>query len=533
MDNETTSTYTSGSVPISKIKRTNAEWEFYHDTWDLLECLYAGGAKLRANVDKFVIRRPKELYDVFYERVRRLTYQDILQACISWHLSKMFQEEPVIDGNTTNKDFASFLENCDRSGTSFNRFSRNMLEKMMLFQRAFVLIDKPKSPVGGTITTRQQEIDAGVHMPYLVLFDPRNVINWGLDDDKNLDWIVIKTMDSRQEGPLGDVEVYTNWTVYDKSQFYRYRHSHRLKDGESTAQYYSRGMSNSTDNTYAELIDSGPHSMSEYNRVPVDVVELPMDLWHANRAFLHLLEHVDVMNAYSWKLFMANLPQLVIWSEDEPVAKTLTESGFIWLNLNDKIEWLEPKGGTFQESRMHLSSTRQEIYRAFHLQAQAKDSTATADGSSGYSKEVEMAPAVDILNALGDIERACMQTILTSVKLVGNMGTERPDVNGFQFETRPVHQMIAKYQAGIDSGIIQKSPILERTVAGDIAMALVDGKNPNLKSAIMKEIEASPVTPVNPVTDKNNPSAVIAEFQSKNLRANASNTLVAEGVRQA
>ncbi len=520
-----------GSRPIKKLDRKNREWSFYSDTWELLSVLYEGGAKLRANVDKFVVRRPKELYDVFYERIRRLTYQDILQACISWHLSKMFQEEPVVVGNTKNKDFDVFLSDCDHSGTSFNKFSRTILETMMLYRRAFILVDKPKADAVINIVTRQDEVAAGVHMPYLVVFDPRSVINWGLDKYGCLDWIVIKSVNVNQEDAFSDISVATDWMIYDKTNYYRYQFRSKTQDGDSLNEYFdnNRQLGATAQDTFAELVDTGPHVMADQNCVPIHVCELPTDLWHANRAFLHLLEHVDMMNAYSWKLFMANLPQLVVYSEEEPTAKTLTESGFMHLGVNDKIEWLEPKGSSFQESRAHLGGTRQEIYRAFHLQAQAKDSNATADGSSGYSKEVEMAPAVDILNALGDHLRGDLQCVLNMTKQVGGWDPEKKaDVNGFQFETKPTLAAIEKYQAGLDSGIIQKSETLERTAAKDIAMAIVDGKNAELKQKISDEIDKSPPTPISTDPKAPGPGLVKSEFDQRDARAAASGTIKAE-----
>lgn len=521
------------SVPVKKIDRKSNIWMFYKDAWEMLSMLYEGGVRLRENVDKFIIRRSKELYDVFYERARRLTYQDILQCCISWHLSKMFQREPVITDKDKSTDLTDFLQNCDRKGTTFVKFSSELLETMMLYRTAFVLIDKP---VPGTIPiiTRQDERSAGLHMPYLTIFDPRSVINWNVGKDGKLDWIIFKTTTADQPDPFGPIEVKVNWWLFDRQRYHHYIYSVPKVDEGNVNQYFNsqREITGSAEDSKATLVDEGLHTMSELREVPVRVCELPMHLWHANRAYLHLLEHVDTMNAYSWKLFMANIPQLTVFSDEEVTAPVLAESGYLKFGKDDKVEWLEPKSSTFSESRIHLSNTRQEIYRSFHLVAQGKDQSATADGSSGYSKEVEMAPAVDVLNALGDELRGNMQNILHYVKKVGGMGEEIPDVNGFQFETHPVMANISKFQAASDSGIIQKSETLERTVAEDIAMDLVDGKNETLKMKIRAEIQASKsISEMMPPPDptKQGPGLNVPEFQTRDSRAQAANILRAEG----
>lgn len=484
------------NVRISIIDRKNPDWIFYSDAWQMLSILYEGGVKLQRNVDKFVVRRPKELYDVFYERTRRLTYQDILQSCISWHLSKMFQRDPtILLKDNASPDLKNFLENCDNCNTSFIKYSREILEKMMLYRSAYVLVDKPRPDGSMPLITKQDVIESGVNKPYLVTFDPRYVINWKKDQYGQFDWVVIKTITQNQESATSNVSVVMNWWVFDRQNYYQYQlevdkkkqdldiNTLLLEDGNK--------VFGTTSNTNASLVDFGEHALAKSNMVPLIQCQLPMDLWHANRAYLHLLEHVDAMNGYSWKLFMCNLPQLVIKSEEEMTGQTLSETGFIQMGTQDSIEWLEPKTASFQESRAHLQNTRQEIYRAFHLQAQAKDSTATADGASGYSKEVEMMPAVDILNALGSELRSASQNILIAVKLsVGLPASDqdRPDVSGYDHETKPTLQDIEKFQAANDSGVLAKSKTLEQTLSIDIAYDMLGGKNAELKQKVRDEI---------------------------------------------
>lgn len=494
-----------GTMRISILNRKHQEYIFYYKAWEMLDMLYKGGVVLQNNVDKFLIRRPKELYDVFYERGRRLTYQDILQSCISWHLSKLFQTQPIVDFKCPGDPvFSEFLEDCDLAGRTFSHFSSDMMEKMMLFGRTFVLIDKPNPKGRLNIVTRLDERNAGADRPYTLLFDPRNVINWSKDRFGNLNWVVIKTLEMEQETPISDVSVCVNWWCFDRTTFkqYQYRVPKELQD-QNTDVYFNSDFTPTGSNTdaLARLVDQGEHALSHVNKVPIIMSQLPVHLWHAMRAYLHLLEHVDAINGHSWKLFMSNLPQLVVYTENEVSGKTLSETGMIQLGPNDKIEWLEPKGSSFQESRLHINSTKQEIFRAFHLQAQARDASATADGASGYSKEVEMMPAIDVINALGDVLRGQMQRVCCAAKEAAvEQVTEadRPDVSGFNFETKPTLRNIEKYTIAGTAGILKKSPTLERTVAVDIAMDMVDGKNDSLRETITNEIMTAPVSADDP-----------------------------------
>jgi hypothetical protein len=482
---------------VKQLDRKHADYLLYKDEWEHLDLLYAGGVRLKVQGTDFLIKRPKELFDVYQERYRRLTYQNLLANCIGWYISKLFAVEPKIDGKTTDARFASFLQDSDRSGTTFMDFSRSVLETMMLYRRAFVLIDKPQ-PGDQPIFTRADEQAQGLDQPYVVLYDPRQVFNWALDAYGNVNWIVIKTLEIEQDDPMGEVHQSAHWYVFDKRTFRHYRYVNQKPENVSASTFFgSSDPDKAGDDARAELVDEGAHALADAGRVPIRVCELPDSLWFSNRSYLHLLEHVDTQNGYSWKLFMANHPQLVIHHESDDLGGiTRSEVGYIRLQPDDKIMYLEPNGDSFKESRAYLDMLRQEIYRGFHLQAQGKDSSASADGASGYSKEMEMAPAIDMLNAIGAKLRSSQQLILLDYKTAAKMPVttpeQQPDVNGYRFENKPILQDIDIAQALVDTGVVDKSPTLEQVVDKHIALSVSGGENEETKAQIIKELEAAP-----------------------------------------
>lgn len=514
---------------VSVLDRKNLEWELYHDVWDQLDLLYEGGARLKNNGTNFLIKRPKELYDVYQERYRRITYQNLLQNCIGWYLAKMFEREPRIDfdskkpsaqGGTKSSASANgksakktsptllnqpaqderwtkFLDNCDRGETTFVDFARGMLETAMLYRRCFVLIDTAQGS-DIPIQTQADVKAAGLDQPYLVSYSPQNIFNWSVDQYGNLNWIVIKTIEVTQDDPLGKLEYSAHWWIFDRKKFQHYKYVSAKDVSANTAVFFNRtGETIGDANARAELVLEDTHALSNFNQVPIKVFQLPMNLWFSSRSYLHLLEHFDQLNSYAWKLFVANHPQLVIQSKREIGGITNSEVSFISLDPEDKIFYLEPDGKSFVESRLYLQLMREEIYRGFHLQAQAKTSTATADGASGYSKEMEMAPAIDVLNSLGDLLRAGQQKILLAYKQAAGMKYDKaedlPDVNGYNFETKPALQDITILQATIDTGVLDKSPTLEKVLDKKVGLAIADGENQATKDQIIEEIETAPV----------------------------------------
>ena len=170
-----------------------------------------------------------------------------------------------------------------------------------------------------------------------------------------------------------------------------------------------------------------------------------------------------------------------------------------------------------------------EVYRSFHLQAQAKTSTATADGASGYSKEQDMAPAVDMLNAFGDQMRSDQQLILLDYKEAAGLSAEAdaaPDVNGYRFESKPALREIALAQAVQDVGLLRKSPTLEKVLDKRMAQPIVDGENEDIKSKVNNELDAAPTRQESQDADE---AAQQQAFEQKFQRQTATNVLKDEG----
>src|SRR5678810_32167 len=73
------------SVPVAKLNQQSEEYTLYSGAWMDFDLLAAGGARLKAAVTRFLAKRPKELPDVYAERCKRLTYQNILGQALGWY----------------------------------------------------------------------------------------------------------------------------------------------------------------------------------------------------------------------------------------------------------------------------------------------------------------------------------------------------------------------------------------------------------------------------------------------------------------
>jgi hypothetical protein len=480
-------------IAVAKLDRKNPEWLLYHDMWEKLDLLHEGGVRLKNAADKFLIKRPKELFDVYQERIRRFTYKNILGNVTGWYITKMFQRNPTIDAKNEDPFYSDFLADCDKAGTGYIDFFRGVLLSLILYRSAYVLVDKPRA--AGPIASRADEQAEGLDRPYLCGYTPVQVINWAQDSYGNLTWIVIKTIIQDQVTWDGKPSTLHTWYIFDQQNYYQYEVRGELKqEQDGTYKLYDpNGNPLGEEPVEATLAGFGEHALAKQSRVPIRKVELPSTLWLSNRAFLEMIDHLNSENTLMWALFMANLAMPLIIGQPDLKTVTLSEAGF--LHLSDpqaKFLWTEPEGKSFAISQTRVDTLRQEVYRSFYLQSQGRSSSASADGSSGYSKEMEMAPAADVANGLGDYLRIGMQRVLIDVRDARADTSADPDVQGFRFESRPALQDIQTSQAVIDLGVTDKSPTLEIELDKRVALALLDDANDATKNKVVGEIEKAP-----------------------------------------
>ena len=481
-------------TPIKQLNLQHPTYTLYADTWERIELLCAGGVRLGLAADRFLMKRPKEVFDVYQERIRRFRYQNILGRGLGWYTMQLFRQNPRIGivPEASDKWYQDvFLGDCDHAQTTFIDKFRKVFEHLCMYSLSYVLIDKPKA--NAPVESRADEKQLRLDDPYLVTYSPRQVINWGNDENGNLQWAVIKCEETQTEF-LKPNTTRMRWYYFDQHDFRIYEAKVEAKDTIAASSSLSPNYIQVDDTVDAELVDEGPHVLAEYGRIPLHRVEVPEALWLASQVYLQVLDHLNHHNAYSWALFQANLAMPVIFSDTEVKNMLLSETAFLQLGQADKIEWMEPKGVTFEHAAKYLDGLREEIFRMMYLQAQGRASTASASGASGYSKEMDMMPANDALNGFGDILRQAMQNVGDDVARARGNDNITFDVNGFHFETQPISQAIGVAEEMADLGIFNASPTLEKEAMKTVAQQFLEDRNDDLKQTVMDEIDKAPTS---------------------------------------
>lgn len=474
----TSPTPLAASLPVKQLDAKHPDYVANANSWDDLDLLYRGGEALKTKAEHFLIKRPKELAEVYAARVQRFTYQNILGTALGWYQTAMFKTDPDIhikrgdaDLDETNDDFYTrFLADCDRSGTTLVDMYRRVFLSSLLFRSAFVLTDLSK--IGDQPATLAEQKALGALDPYLVLYDPRQVINWECDAYGNLAWVVIATT-TEQRTFGSDEAVVDRWYFFDTAQY---------------AVYESKRKDPSQKEQVASLVDSGPHALADAGRVPIRWIQLPDGLWLASRVYLNALAHLNLQNAYFWGLFMACLPVLYIKGQFS-VPPTMTETAYLEIAENGGIGYVEPSGTSYKIASEEISALREEMYRQLYLQAQGRSSSATPSAQSGYSKEMDMAPSRDVLNGLGDILRAGMQAVLDDVATVRGDADLTFDVRGFGFDDNNEAGELATAQLAIDLDL--PSDTLEKEIQKRVARVILKDARPEVVQTVEGEIDAA------------------------------------------
>jgi hypothetical protein len=439
--------------------------------WEEIELLYRDGNALRAQASKFISRRPKEPQSVYSSRLARFTSRPILGAALGWYQSAIYQNNPNIrvlrNGATVQGDteYSDFLKNCDGAGSEFFDFNAGTFQSLLLYGSAWVLTDRVVTD--GEYPSLAAQKAAGALDAHLVRYEPGQVINWECDALGNLAWVVIKAERCERAFP-GDAKVFDQWFYFDREQCALYE-AEKGATGEFAwlVQGYPR-----------------PHTLSAAGRVPVRRIALPEGLWLGNRAHLSARTHLDLVNSLDWAIFVGCHPTLWMKGQyrDDP---TRSEVGWLQIPEGGDIGYLEPSGNTYELAMKQVEEVREDLYRQVYLQSQGRSTKATPMVQSGYSKEIDLKPSMDVLNGIADVFRAGLLGVLTDVAAARGDDAEFT-INNLEFDGDDTAETDRDIQFihGIYLG-----DTAEREIKKKVASRALKGLPDEVIQAVMREIE--------------------------------------------
>jgi hypothetical protein len=444
------------------IDREHPEYLALKHVWRRYRDLYIGGERLKLHAQEYLLPRQREPGDVYTERLSRVFYENYIGSIVDWYSATLFRREPVIAFSEASTFFSAFLDEVDLKGTGLSDFFRAQFVESLITGSSYVLVDFPRT--AKKAGTRAEEDASGASRAYLVAYSAEDVINWNLDEQGNLDWVVIRQKLIRKDR-VEDVEwrTETRWSYYDKQTF----------------RIYSKV------DEEIRLVDEGTHALAKLNKVPLFDLRIPEGMWMLNRAGLLQLEHFNKSNALSWALTMGLFAMPVVYS-DRDWSQMVGESYYIQLAPEDKFGWTEPEGKVFQIAQDNLTRLQEEIYRVCYL-AQAGGSLSAGGVQSGISKQLDFSITQEVLRAYGDAMKDLMRRVLTSIEAaredgieISVTGMDEFDITDFGTELTDAQQLLA---LGVES------PTLKKEIFKKLALKYLSDSRQDVKDRIVGEIE--------------------------------------------
>jgi hypothetical protein len=445
------------------IDREHPEYLGLKHVWRRYRDLYIGGERLKLHAQEYLLPRQREPGDVYTERLSRVFYQNYIGSIVDWYSATLFRREPVVTFSKASTFFSAFLDEVDLKGTGLNDFFRAQFVESLITGSSYVLVDFPRTEKKAG--TRAEEDATGASRAYLVGYSAEDVINWNLDEQGNLDWVVIRTKvikKDRVEDPEWKTE--TRWSYYDKQNF----------------RIYSRV------DEAIQLVDEGTHALAKLNRVPLFDLRIPEGLWMLNRAALLQLEHFNKSNALSWALTMGLFAMPVVYS-DRDWSQMVGESYYIQLAPEDKFGWTEPEGKVFQIAQDNLTRLQEEIYRVCYL-AQAGGSLNAGGQQSGISKQLDFSITQEVLRAYGDAIKEMVRRVLTAIEAAREDGIGISVTGMDEFDITDFGTELTDAQALLGLGV--ESPTLKKEIFKKLALKYLSDSRQDVKDRIVGEIEA-------------------------------------------
>ncbi|HXJ39985.1 MAG TPA: hypothetical protein VNH18_11975, partial [Bryobacteraceae bacterium] len=238
----------------SYIEQEHPDYTANSRMWRRYRDLYAGGERFRQNAAEYLVRRQKEPYEVYQERLNRVFYENYLGSIVDWYTATLVRKEPVIEflnaGESTRTFFNQFVQNSDLRGTTLAQFFKEQMTELLISGKSWVAVDFPMH--GGPALTRAEEDALGRSRAYLTAYSADEVINWSYDQKGELEWAVIRTTCLKQDTvqTLGWKKEH-RWIYYDRERY----EIHVETEGERERS--------------VRLVAEGQHGFAGIHRVPL------------------------------------------------------------------------------------------------------------------------------------------------------------------------------------------------------------------------------------------------------------------------
>ena len=415
-------------LTLKVLESQHSEYKAKAKLYDRLDDLVNGGYQIEQKKREYLQARPGEDSALYAVRIKRFTYTNHLGSAIAQQTSKLASGTVSIE-EADDPFWSRFRAGTDRKKTrSEAELLSELFRTLQVFGSAFCLIDKPKLPEMYVIQNKQQEESLGLD-PYVCIYPPVCVTNWGYDDDE-LEWVKIRTI-ADDSCPFSIPKTSIEWRFVDDETLVTYRAYVTLdQDGKILGIVDEAGNRVKDDRVYrcSEPIVHG------FGQIPIIHSVLPIDMWAANNAYLLAMQHLDLENSRYDAGIMSYIQRTFkpeskpdgdfdsTYADDDSPIKT----GNAYILRGDRFDFNESSGSVVSTLGDYLKELKHSIFAIFGLQSAT--SGEGARDASGLSKKMDFALQEVLLRSYGSFLIDQYQNVLDLVSIAANLPS--PQVSG-------------------------------------------------------------------------------------------------------
>lgn len=238
------------------------DYTLQSDTWDMMSDLYEGYSAIADSSNEYLYMTELEAKESrtksadersrYQQRLERSPYINGISRLTRFAMANLFRESPIVPESLPPR-MGNFLDDVDLMNKSMPDFIREIANFSYVFGHYFILVDMPVLPEDASL---QDERDFNIR-PYFVAIDPRDVINWRIeqrvDGKHEFLWAVIRHTEFVSAGPFDEAEFMVTYKVWYKDRW-------ELWGTDKTTSSHSGGRIK---------LDEGVNTLGEVPLVPV------------------------------------------------------------------------------------------------------------------------------------------------------------------------------------------------------------------------------------------------------------------------
>ena len=315
--------------------------------------LYDGTAAVQEKGETYLFREANESDEDYELRLKRAVVDNYVELIVMARQSILFRKVPAREIPEKLRPFES---NVDRRGTPAQVFFAEVAKQAQIDGIAWVAVDMPQAPLSPTgevaFRSRKDEVSAD-HRPFMELIPGANVLDWSVDQQGRLEWLVVKQTSIAERVPGDVAETVNQWKIWTPTTWTLYQ--------ESTAE-----QKKAADDTGYSLVSQGTHQLGRIPVIPfLGIRHTDYSGWPVAESILdHIILIYNKASDLDWfeRLVSHPIPYLIGPNKLE----RMNSGAGIWIDPgteSSKVElgFLEVTGASFDGLRTSIANLEAKI----------------------------------------------------------------------------------------------------------------------------------------------------------------------------